>query len=121
MNRHVLAAAAALVATSAAANDGAAERAAGGLVFVSNDQVDMVSEELFVSLDQVRVRYVFRNRTPRDVRLTIAILAVVALTASLIDLFGVDPQIGGCMLLFGCLTVVVGAVVLAARRQKAAA
>ncbi len=56
-----------------------------------------------------------------DVRLTIAILAVVALTASLIDLFGVDPQIGGCMLLFGCLTVVVGAVVLAARRQKAAA
>lgn len=74
MKRHFLAfaALAAVWSSTASANDGAAERAAGGLVFVQNDQVDMVSEELFVSLRQVRVRYVFRNRTPQDVRLTVA-------------------------------------------------
>jgi hypothetical protein len=74
MTRHVLAfvIGAALIASAAAANDGAAERAAGGLVFVPTDQVDMVSEELFISLQEVRVRYVFRNRAPDDVRLTVA-------------------------------------------------
>ncbi|MGZ8312831.1 MAG: DUF4424 domain-containing protein [Allosphingosinicella sp.] len=58
--------------SAAPANDGAAERAAGGLVFVHNDDVDMVSEDLFISLAEVRVRYLFRNRTARDVRLTVA-------------------------------------------------
>jgi hypothetical protein len=54
------------------ANDGAAERAAGGLVFRQNDDIDMVSEDLFISVTEVRVRYVFRNRTPRDTRITVA-------------------------------------------------
>jgi hypothetical protein len=56
-----------------------------------------------------------------DARLTVAILAVVALAAALIYLFGIDPLFGGCVLLFGCLAVVIGAVVWAARRQNAAA
>jgi hypothetical protein len=63
---------AALAGGAAFANDGAAERAAGGLVFVHNEDVDMVSEELFIAADQVRVRYRFRNRAPRDVRILVA-------------------------------------------------
>lgn len=61
-----------LAAAPAAANDGAAERAAGGLVFVHNDDIDMVSEDLFISARQIRVRYLFRNRSPRDVRIIVA-------------------------------------------------
>ena len=34
--------------------------------------IDMVSEDLFISADEVRVRYVFRNRAPQDVRVTVA-------------------------------------------------
>lgn len=60
------------MAGSAAANDSVAETKAGGLVLVRTEAIDMVSEDLFVSADQVRVRYVFRNRTPRPVRATIA-------------------------------------------------
>ena len=64
--------AAMLSAAAVHANDGAAERAAGGLVFRHNDDIDMVSEDLFISVTEVRVRYVFRNRTPRDTRITVA-------------------------------------------------
>jgi hypothetical protein len=64
--------AAAMAAAAALANDGVAERTAGGLVIRPTDQIDMVSEDLYVSADRIRVRYVFRNRTPRDVRVTVA-------------------------------------------------
>jgi hypothetical protein len=60
------------LAGAASANDGVAERAAGGLVFTGTDEIDMVSEDLYVSRDEIRVRYRFRNRTPRDVRVTVA-------------------------------------------------
>ena len=36
------------------------------------DAIDMVSEDLFVSADAIRIRYVFRNRTPRDVDTIVA-------------------------------------------------
>ena len=76
MNRpvHLLLAvlAAAVTASVAAANDSIAERAAGGLVLKQSADIDMVSEDLFVSADEVRVRYVFRNRAPQDVRVTVA-------------------------------------------------
>ena len=74
--RHILAIPLVLLAATAAtalhANDGVAERTAGGLVLTRTDAIDMVSEDLFVSADRVRVRYVFRNRTPSDVRVTVA-------------------------------------------------
>jgi hypothetical protein len=60
------------LAPAAFANDGIAEREAGGLVFRTTNQIDMVSEDLFVSRERIRVRYLFRNRTPRAVRLTVA-------------------------------------------------
>jgi hypothetical protein len=65
-------AAAALLAPAAAANDTIAETAAGGLVFKRSEAIDMVSEDLFVSADRVEVRYVFRNRSGRDIRATVA-------------------------------------------------
>ncbi len=51
----------------AAANDSSAELAAGGLVFVHNDAIEMRSEDLFVSTRLVRVKYRFFNRTDEDV------------------------------------------------------
>ena len=70
-HRLSVALAAALAAGAALANDGVLEREAGGLVFTHTDQVDMLSEDLYVSLEQIRVRYRFRNRTPNDVRLLV--------------------------------------------------
>jgi hypothetical protein len=54
------------------ANDSAAESAAGGLVLRQNRDVDMLSEDLYVSADQIRVRYVFRNRSARPVTTIVA-------------------------------------------------
>src|SRR3954469_7168232 len=65
-------AAAWLVAAPADANDSTAETAAGGLVLTRSNAIDMVSEDLFVSAEQIRVGYVFRNRTAADVRVTVA-------------------------------------------------
>ena len=64
--------AAATIGPAATANDSAAEMAAGGLVLRQNRDIDMVSEDLYVSQDEIRVRYVFRNRSPRDVRTIVA-------------------------------------------------
>jgi hypothetical protein len=64
--------AAAGLAAAAVANDSTAEQAAGGLVLKQSDSIDMVSEDLYVSAEQIRVRYVFRNRTARDVRTIVA-------------------------------------------------
>jgi hypothetical protein len=60
------------LAASAAANDSTAEHAAGGLVLTRTADIDMVSEDLLVSAAEVRVRYVFRNRSPREIRTLIA-------------------------------------------------
>ncbi|HEY0131596.1 MAG TPA: DUF4424 domain-containing protein [Allosphingosinicella sp.] len=60
------------LAAPAAANDSTAEHAAGGLVLTRSGDIDMVSEDLFVSAGEVRVRYVFRNRGPREIRTIVA-------------------------------------------------
>ncbi|NWH09112.1 MAG: DUF4424 family protein [Alphaproteobacteria bacterium] len=51
----------------AAANDGFAGIDAGGITFAKTDAVTMAKEELFISLDEVRVSYVFKNITANDV------------------------------------------------------
>lgn len=56
----------------AEANDSSAQLATGGLIFVHNDQVEMRSEDLFISAGEVKVRYRFFNKTDQDVRLLIA-------------------------------------------------
>jgi Domain of unknown function (DUF4424) len=64
--------AAAALATPLLANDSVAEHAAGGLVLSRSADIDMESEDLFVSASEVRVAYVFRNRTAKPVAATIA-------------------------------------------------
>lgn len=54
------------------ANDSVAAAEAGGLVLKQSRDIDMVSEDLFVSARQIRVRYVFRNRSSRPIRTTVA-------------------------------------------------
>ena len=40
-------------------------------------------------------------------RMTISVLAIVAATGSLVDFIGLDPLVGGAVLLFGCLILLV--------------
>ena len=48
-------------------------------------------------------------------RLTIAVLAVVAMAGSLVDLTGLNPLAGGALLLFGCLVLLIESVCRSAR------
>lgn len=73
MRAALLLVAAALAGAGAAlANDSVAESAAGGLVLGQSRDIDMVSEDLYVSRLEVRVRYVFRNRSRRPVTTIVA-------------------------------------------------
>jgi hypothetical protein len=45
-----------------------------------------------------------------ETRLTAAVLALVAATGSLIDFIGLNPLVGGAVLLFGCLTLLIESV-----------
>lgn len=59
-------------AAPALANDTSAELAAGGLVLTKTDAVAMRSEDLYISAEAVRVRYVFENTSGKDVTLRVA-------------------------------------------------
>ncbi|HJU76929.1 MAG TPA: DUF4424 family protein [Sphingomicrobium sp.] len=72
MRRILLLAPGLALASAALANDSTASSAAGGLILQRTDAIDMVSEDLFVSAKEIRVSYVFRNRTPRDVETVVA-------------------------------------------------
>ena len=56
-----------LALSPARANDGFGGISATGLTFAQTDAVSMESEDLYISRDKVRVTYVFRNLTDRDV------------------------------------------------------
>lgn len=60
------------LAGSALGNDTSATLGAGGLVFAQNDDIAIVSEELYLSLDAVRVTYEFRNLTDTDQEVLVA-------------------------------------------------
>jgi len=70
------AAAALLLATCfvspARANDSVAGVGAGGLILGRTDAIEMASENLYISMDEVRVDYVFRNRTDKAVETIVA-------------------------------------------------
>ncbi len=72
MLRTIFALSLSLAALPALANDSTAETAAGGLVLTRSDSIDMLSEDLYVSADEIRVRYVFRNQSAEDVRTIVA-------------------------------------------------
>ena len=62
----------AALAPAALANDTTAELATGGLIFVTTDEVEMRSEKLFISTEQVRVTYEFFNKSDKDVTTLVA-------------------------------------------------
>jgi hypothetical protein len=59
-------------AAPAFANDSTAALAAGGLVYVLTEDIEMQSEDLFISLDEVRVRYTFENHADHDITTLVA-------------------------------------------------
>jgi Domain of unknown function (DUF4424) len=63
---------AAIAMAPARANDSSAELANGGLIFTHNDNVEMRSEDLYISADEVRVRYRFFNKSDKNVRVLVA-------------------------------------------------
>jgi hypothetical protein len=56
----------------ALANDSTAELTTGGLIFVPNEDVEMRSEDLYISAKEVRVQYRFFNKSARDVTVLVA-------------------------------------------------
>ena len=54
------------------ANDSTAELRAGGLHLIRSDVIDMVSEDLFLSTREVRVKYVYRNTSSANVTTRVA-------------------------------------------------
>lgn len=68
-----LAVVAALICVAPAhANDTMAEMKTGGLVYVQSEDVVMEKEDLFLSMAEVRVDYVFRNTSDHDVEGVVA-------------------------------------------------
>jgi len=59
-------------ATGAMANDSTATVGAGGLVLEKTDSIAMESEDLYVSADEIRVRYGFRNISAKPVTTVVA-------------------------------------------------
>src|SRR5690606_4140885 len=59
--RFLLLCGALLAAAPALANDTSAVLTTGGLEFITNQDIVMESEELFISKDEIRVVYQFRN------------------------------------------------------------
>lgn len=73
MKHLLLATVAALcLAAPALANDTMAELRTGGLAYVISTDVSMVEENLFLSMDEVRVDYVFQNSGDKDIESIIA-------------------------------------------------
>jgi hypothetical protein len=63
---------AASMAGPALANDTMAQLGTGGLVFLTNESIEMASEDLSISVDQVKVVYRFRNTSDQDQDIFIA-------------------------------------------------
>jgi hypothetical protein len=62
----------ALIAAPAVANDSTAAMGAGGLVLQRTDGIAMVSEDLYVSAREVRVKYRFLNHTAEPIETLVA-------------------------------------------------
>ena len=57
---------------AARANGVMSEEPAGGIVFRKTDTIAIASEELFLSMDQVRVNYVYQSKAPATQNVTIS-------------------------------------------------
>lgn len=62
----------AIGANPSLANDGAAHRVGGTIVFEQDENIRMLSEDLEVGFDRVRVAYEFKNTSKKAIRRTVA-------------------------------------------------
>jgi hypothetical protein len=69
---HALACVLVLAPLPAMANDTTAQLGTGGLVFVTNEDIEMQSEDLSVSAEQVKVVYKFHNKSDQDQHILVA-------------------------------------------------
>ena len=60
------------IAAPALANDSTAELETGGLVLLKSSDIEMLSEDLFISTQEIKIHYVFRNNSTTDVATVIA-------------------------------------------------
>jgi len=117
MKRIILAGivAAAIAAGAALANDSTAELAAGGLVLTRDDDIEMRSEDLFISKEEVRVKYRFFNTATADKTVRVAFpMPETYFSESAIGVPTEEPEN-----LLGFRTVVDGKPVTAEVEQKA--
>jgi len=63
---------AAVAAAPALGNDTTAELSTSGLIFVRNDSIEMLSEDLAISSREISVRYRFSNKSDRDLTILVA-------------------------------------------------
>jgi hypothetical protein len=68
----VLASLALALAPPARSNDSSAELATGGLVLTRSESIEMRSEDLYISMQEIRVSYRFLNTSDRDVTTLVA-------------------------------------------------
>jgi uncharacterized protein DUF4424 len=62
----------AIAGSAAQGNDSSAELATGGLVLKKNTDIEMQSENLYISPKQIRVKYEFYNPSSKDMRTVVA-------------------------------------------------
>ncbi len=72
MRKLLFSTAALLISGHAYANDTMAEIAAGGIAYVKSPDVEMSEERLYLSMDKVKVDYVFTNKSAKDVETLVA-------------------------------------------------
>lgn len=72
LQRALIIAAVTMASLPAAANDTMATLGAGGLVFIETGDVKMLTEDLYVSAEEIRVTYRFRNDGASDSRTLVA-------------------------------------------------
>jgi hypothetical protein len=72
MRMRIAASLALIMTAQAVGNDTMAQLGAGGLVFVTNDQITMASEDLYISPTEVRVTYEFENNSDEDKHILVA-------------------------------------------------
>lgn len=75
-----------LASPAAWGNDTQANVTMGGLIFEQNEQISMDSEDLYLSLDRVRVRYTYTNHGDKPVTV------LVAFPLPDVPLEGADPE-----------------------------
>jgi hypothetical protein len=100
----------------ARANDSTAELTTGGLVLTKHPDIEMRSEDLFISAKQVRVRYRFANTSAKDATVLVAFPMPDVTIEGEDDLFSIPTQDPRNLLAFA--TTVDGKPVKAEVEQK---